>query len=179
MLYQLIIVSAALLLFFATIHVNHYWGNMLKRSGLSENAGSESHVANRITSGRVDMWKSAYQLFEKSPLVGAGPDSYRYDDVKAYGEHAHSIVFQYLAEWGIFGSALFYLLLLSILWPALKQLMRSKKYETELLICLVPLTSLLMLSLTSGVFYVAQSLVVCCIFSAMVCVSVSLRTNNN
>lgn len=123
--------------------------------------------ADGLTSGRVGMWKNASSLFTNNPLWGSGPDSYRYD-VDSYGEHAHSIFFQYIAEWGAVGTLLlFYLFATSYIKNA-KAILKSPEQNQAQLCCAIALLALLGLSLVSGVFYVGFSSFIACILFALI-----------
>jgi putative inorganic carbon (HCO3(-)) transporter len=81
-------------------------------------AGRQTSIADSIASGtgeqRTDLWYAGLQMLKWSPLVGMGHGQF----VQEEGLVAHSSYIQALAEWGLFGGAmfigLFYLVLKSV-----------------------------------------------------------------
>lgn len=71
------------------------------------------------TTLRIKMWDISIDAFEKSPLIGSGLDGYSQQNMKEkdsgkinfYFEHAHNEFFEILASRGLFGMAVFLLMI--------------------------------------------------------------------
>jgi len=64
--------------------------------------------------GRIDGWKLAWQDFRSSPLLGVGPNQFAdqaeselESELQSVGAHAHSLLFEPLAAWGLLGTSPF------------------------------------------------------------------------
>jgi hypothetical protein len=100
-------------------------------SGQTAPAASESDNPTRLTmvtsSGRVEIWKVAWQGFTGAPLLGVGADNFVFqhyllrNDPWRQPQHAHSIELQVLGETGIVGGVFAFggilLALGGLLWP--------------------------------------------------------------
>jgi hypothetical protein len=82
---------------------------------------------------RQQMWSSALDTFVRHPVFGAGPNGFR----EGYGQsvqpssgvapvgpptHAHNLLLELLANWGIAGTGLLAALVVTIWWPLLTRL---------------------------------------------------------
>ena len=53
------------------------------------------------SSGRMDMWLSAFQMFIDNPVLGVGPYHYAFIETTPTYAHPHNFYLQVLAEWGV------------------------------------------------------------------------------
>lgn len=90
-------------------------------------------VQRNIGIGRIDTWKLAWDDFTSSPLIGVGPGQFGdrlaldlADEGRLVGSHAHNIVLEPLATWGILGTMPFVLLGFGALWRAIRRAWRSR-----------------------------------------------------
>lgn len=74
-------------------------------------------VERNIDVGRIDTWRLAWDDFRHSPLIGVGPNQFADRDVleraqvgQVVGAHAHNIVLEPLATWGLLGALPFFIL---------------------------------------------------------------------
>ena len=93
-------------------------------------------VERDIRIDRVDAWSVAWQDFASSPLLGVGPHQFG-DSVAAertaagqlVGAHAHHIVLEPLATWGLLGTVPFAVLGLRAGWRSVRRAWRSRTAE--------------------------------------------------
>ena len=94
-------------------------GVAAQHSGLQERVNTLGDASFQSNSERMLMWQSAWNMFLDHPVLGVGAQNYEYQYQNHYisplakerGQmHAHSNVFQLLAEQGIVGFAAFCLL---------------------------------------------------------------------
>lgn len=91
-------------------------------SDIAEQTGPDHFaIADRVTSSRMDIWRTAIQQFRSAPWFGSGPYSFFQVENKSFG-HPHNIVLQFLVEWGVIGSLLFFGFLLSLAVAGLRRL---------------------------------------------------------
>ena len=74
-------------------------------------------VERTVDIGRIDTWRLAIREFRSAPLFGVGPNQFgdrELNDLSAagsrVGSHAHNIVLEPLAAWGLFGAIPFFML---------------------------------------------------------------------
>lgn len=91
-------------------------------------------VERQVDVGRVEGWRIAWTDFRSSPLVGVGPNQFAdaaqqqlTDNGQSVGAHAHNIVLQPLAAWGVLGAVPFLLLGALALRSALGRAWRSRE----------------------------------------------------
>ena len=98
-----------------------------------------------LTSDRVNLWKYGYIIFLENPYFGKGPGGFAiaaYNDFysqKSYGDllitnnfthnHPHNFIIQFVVEWGIIGTSLIFILLISLAIKSLKYFFKFKKYN--------------------------------------------------
>ncbi len=104
-----------------------------QHSGLQERVATLGDASFQSNSERMLMWQSAWNMFLDHPVLGVGAQNYEYQYQNHYisplakerGQmHAHSIVFQVLAEQGLIGFGAFCLLFGVILkrsWQGMTQ----------------------------------------------------------
>lgn len=85
-------------------------------------------VERNLRLNRVDTWRLAWQEFKDNPLLGVGPNQFgdaATDDLlstnRQVGSHAHNIVLEPLATWGLFGSLPFFALIAAALIQAIRR----------------------------------------------------------
>ena len=81
------------------------------------------YVDRLVPDDRVETWRLAWQDFRSSPLVGVGPNQFAddaVDELRSQGRlassHAHNIVLEPLATWGLLGAVPFFVLGAAGLW---------------------------------------------------------------
>lgn len=67
---------------------------------------------NDFSSGRLDLWRQAPDIFSKNPIFGSGVDSYV--SLSVEGVHAHNVFLSVLSELGIVGLGLLAVALLAL-----------------------------------------------------------------
>ena len=55
------------------------------------------------SSGRIELWNKAIQLWWQQPILGTGGNNFALNDPVSLIMHPHNIAFQLLSEWGIAG----------------------------------------------------------------------------
>ncbi len=113
--------------------MNQAWRQFTgQTSTLDASPGSEapSRFSVVSSSGRVDIWRVAWESFLEKPLTGVGADGfiYRYDrfrQLESDSQHAHSLQLQLLGETGAIGALLAFLGMTA----GLVALMRQRTYE--------------------------------------------------
>ncbi|HET6317104.1 MAG TPA: O-antigen ligase family protein, partial [Chloroflexota bacterium] len=85
-----------------------------------------------LSPSRLDYWSAAWRMAIDHPLLGVGPDNYRWAfaaysgvDVDNLGVHAHNQLLDTLASTGVFGLLALLLLLFTLLRTAASRLARS------------------------------------------------------
>lgn len=66
---------------------------------------------NQVGSGRVNVWLSAWESAQTHLLFGLGPNGYWFMPNRIYGVQPHSVILQFMVEWGLVGGLLFLALL--------------------------------------------------------------------
>ncbi len=84
-------------------HVPMVWENRLADPGSTPDPN--------IASGRMYLWKKAFDMMESAPFIGAGPMHFAYE-FHEEGAHPHNLAMQLGAEWGVVAMAGFIGLLL-------------------------------------------------------------------
>jgi hypothetical protein len=134
----IVIIGVVASLVYGSINLTSDFGGPLKwmsqtwRQFTGQTAGpSETSSASRFTivssSGRVGIWKVAWQEFESAPVLGVGADNFvfqynRLRTTETYKpQQAHSIELQVLGDTGLVGGVLVFggilLALAGLLWP--------------------------------------------------------------
>ena len=105
-----------------------------QHGGLQERVHTLGDASFQSNSERLLMWQSAWAMFLDHPLVGVGAQNYEYQYQNHYisplakerGQmHAHSNIFQILAEQGVVGFSAFCLLFGLILWRGWRGMRRG------------------------------------------------------
>ena len=113
----------------------------------------------KVFTGRFSIWETGLKSLKSSPFIGLGPDGFKdlYSIHKWRGSNAHGSWLQFFMEWGIPGGLAFIIIQLRMLWEIWKK--RAPIFESDHAAgCFGLLCAYLLLSLVSGVFYYAVSL---------------------
>lgn len=115
----------------------------------------------RLSNSRFDYWMSVWESLKEtgSYALGLGSQGYCYMPSRIYAFQPHNLVFQFLAEWGIFGTLLFLSLLIMGVVRGFKNhvLLATEKLSTSAMAAGILLLALGVHSLVDGIFYHAQS----------------------
>lgn len=100
---------------------------------------------------RLKLWNDAFQLFLEKPILGHGNGHFRIEYLKygldnykfskdnfIYLNHAHSFLFEHLAENGLLGVLMFFMLLI---YPLINALRKKNMFNFQLSILLLFLTT--------------------------------------
>jgi probable O-glycosylation ligase (exosortase A-associated) len=95
---------------------------------------ADSETRDASAQSRLDLWAQCWDVMQREPVFGLGPDHFGYYANVWYGwpmgKEAHSLWFQTGAELGFIGLGFllfFYLLTLWYLWPLTKRTFRSSE----------------------------------------------------
>ncbi len=111
--------------------------------------------------GREEIWRSALEPIEGVRwLIGTGPNSYAYLPGKAFGLHPHSVLLQFLSEWGLLGALPALVLLWLLFRSGFKRFIReTDAYRKNVrLLALAVIVASTIHSLVDGLYYHAQPL---------------------
>lgn len=117
-----------------------------QHGGLQERVHTLGDASFQSNSERLLMWQSAWAMFLDHPLVGVGAQNYEYQYQNHYisplakerGQmHAHSNIFQILAEQGVVGFSAFCLLFGLILWRGWRGMRRGSFWGYLLMVATV------------------------------------------
>ena len=108
------------------------------------------HTVGQFTSGRVRLWKGAWNGFLASPLIGHGEGQFLYEVADGQWDHPHNSILQFLYQWGIVGTSC----MLIIVWPALRRARAVAQGHPEFgLPAIGALAGQLLMSLLDGSLY--------------------------
>lgn len=103
------------------------WRQFTGQTASPSEQSSDSRLLVVSDSGRVELWKVAWEAFERSPVLGIGADNFIFQNdrfranPRRQAQQAHSIELQVLGETGIVGGVFafegIFLGLLGVLWP--------------------------------------------------------------
>jgi len=71
----------------------------------------QSQDLGQLSTGRIDIWRSAWDSVKDHLVFGLGPHGYYFMPNRIFGVQPHSVVLQFLVEWGGVGALLFTTLL--------------------------------------------------------------------
>lgn len=125
--------------------------------------------ADRASSGRLGIWIRSLEYWYgdgtdlRRIVFGAGPDSFRLDQLHPKLVQPHNSLVQAAMEFGLLGVAL----LMYLVFQAVRLLIRSAKHGVQMQ-CLIScaILSMLFYSLFDGVLYHAGPLLICTLLSA-------------
>lgn len=129
-----------------------------------------SSVADKISSGRVEIWKAALNAAMDAPVLGLGPFGYFFvEDRPPRYEHTHNALIEFIVEWGILGASLLSAFLLGLFYHAVKALPQAiKQAEVGVVMAISVLAVLNVNALTDGIYFIiVPSIVLATACSAM------------
>jgi hypothetical protein len=134
-----------------------FWNGIFQAAERTVAAGVDP---NGLTTGRIMIWGWVIETLnnEHSWFLGLGSQGYFYMPNRTFAFQPHNLVFQFLAEWGICGTALFLAMMgYGLLKGARKRLYRATgEISVTALAALGIILSLGLHSLVDGIFYHAQ-----------------------
>lgn len=147
---------------------NQYSGSMVERMEKSDGASMVTD-----TSGRLTIWKNSVEVALERPLLGHGPDGFRYSKIERPHPgiyQPHNSVVQVLVEFGITG-----LVLVSLfLYQELRQFhgrlagqRESSPVDTTAVLLFGLLIGFLIFSLVDGLFYHSVPLLIISVLSPL------------
>ncbi len=125
----------------------------------------------QFTSNRTRFWELAFENFQESPILGLGPDAYRFLQPKIFGSHPHNVILQFLTDYGVVGTVLFGILFLLCVAVAFGHTRdRADDLRGERVVALAMIFAFSAHALLDGTFYHAVPLML-----IAVCVAVGLQ----
>ncbi len=121
-------------------------------------------------SNRTRFWELAFENFRESPILGLGPDAYRFLQPKIFGSHPHNVILQFLTDYGVVGSVLFGVLFLLCVVAALGHIRdRMDDLRGERVVAIALIVAFSAHALLDGTFYhaVPLMLIVLCMAVAI------------
>ena len=147
--------SCILLLIFVAALIAHYlaqfsWNgisNSIERSVAAESV-------NRLSSGRLAIWKYSLEALKDDYLFGLGPQAYLFIPGKWRSTAMpHNMIVQFLVEWGVVGASLFSAAYLYALYRGIAKLKAAAYKGVEVLCAAVVVAALSIHGLTDGTVY--------------------------
>ena len=133
-----------------TIHISPY--SAITESILQRSGGEFS--MNSILSGRLSFWEGALMSVFDSPVLGLGPDGFRYSEgVIPKTVQPHSSLIQLIVEFGWLGAAIIIYRSWSFIAPMCKGLGRNPSSHSTRIYLVAFLFAYLIYSLVDGLFY--------------------------
>ena len=134
------------------------WNGVLGATERTLQGGTDIY---HLSNSRFDYWMSVLESLREtgSYAFGLGSQGYCYMPSRIYAFQPHNLVFQFLAEWGIAGTALFLSLLVYGFFKGLKTHVfgAAGKLAVPAIAAGALIVSLGLHSLVDGIFYHAQS----------------------
>ena len=131
------------------------------------NVSSPSHlqtpsinIEDKITSGRMTMWKKAISAIQAKPWFGYGPNGYFFCGMRYKNFfHPHNFILQFLIEWGLVGSLFLLTFLGHLVLLGLKNLPKAlSNGDIDYVLAGTAVITLILTSLTDGIFFIHPSL---------------------
>jgi len=127
------------------------------------------------------LYQSGFEVFKKYPIFGVGNKNYRVETCFKEKNpnyicttHPHQLYFEFLAEHGLFGSAVLFFILFNLIFGKIKIILASKNYLQ--IGCLIFLTTSFIPFLPSGAFFADYNLT---IFWLNLSIMYSIRKKTN
>ena len=143
------------------------------------------------TFDRIELWKYGYIIFLESPYFGKGPGGFvvaAYNDFytqKSYGNmlinnsfthnHPHNFIIQFMVEWGIVGTSLIFMLLITLCIRSLKNFFKFK--NNNLLIPGLSIIGLISHGLVDGALFHATFTFYFVLSTSILCSEISKKIN--
>jgi O-antigen ligase len=121
--------------------------------------------------GRMEIWRSALAPMKGFRwLVGLGPDTYAFMPEKGWVNHPHSILVQFIVDWGVIGAVSMLVLLGLMFWTGYARLTANVDVNRRTLrvVAMATIGAYLVHSLVDGLFYHPQPLLFLSIMFAIV-----------
>lgn len=140
--------------------------------------------ANAISSGRVDIWRECILALEHHWTFGLGAESYLFlrdaSGELLFSTQPHSVIFQFLIEWGVVGLLLASTFLCVLFYKAFNVFIANINdvFTPIRLVGLLTIISFSITGLVDGTFYHAQP-VMCLVLSFVVCLLPSEPLDKN
>lgn len=134
------------------------WSGLKRTIAVSvknDQAQNAAEFAGQFTSGRMEMWKVAFDGIAERPIFGQGPHAYYFlKDRPGVYYHTHNVVIESLLEWGVVGALTFFALLMGFVVYAVKNLPKAFKYQDVSWIMAASIALLLSFNaLTDGIYF--------------------------
>ncbi|WP_394172645.1 O-antigen ligase family protein [Thalassotalea litorea] len=120
------------------------------------------------SSSRISIWIGAIKGFINQPVLGLGPDGYKFMTERVWGMQPHNVIIQFLVEWGVVGASLILAIIYKFIALIVKHSLSSKQ-GLKLLLPSAVFFSLTFHGLTDGTYYHAQP-----VFMIMLSVAIAL-----
>lgn len=164
----MVVISLFLLLFYLKSSKKHRWHAIMiivffiivsvyivSSLGIMQSAGME-RVSGNLTedNARIELYKSAFDAFLSSPVVGNGVGSIWW----TVGFYCHNMILDMLAETGLIGT----FFLVNIIWHTFMKLYRLCKNDKTILFVFLVMTGALVNYMFSGYYIAAYKLFFVC-----------------
>lgn len=134
------------------------WNGLFQATSRTAEAGGDIY---KLATGRPKLWGHVMESVsaENAYVFGLGPQGYCYMSNRTFGFQPHNLFLQFLAEWGIIGSALFIAMLVFGFIQGLKEQVfnATGRLSVAAIAAGAIIVSLGLHSLVDGIFYHAQS----------------------
>jgi O-antigen ligase len=163
----MVIMSMVLSLWVAEIFPIHSWNGVHRAIEVStvpvvnnEDASAYA-VADRLSSGRLLVWREAINAIKLSPLIGLGPNASIFFVKAPYAhDQPHNFILQFLIEWGVIGAGLLIAILVSFAWHGIKNIPRAiRQGNTDYIIAASVVFILTLNGLADGTYYHVQPII--------------------
>jgi len=124
------------------------WWHAFQRTAVAATAGD----ASALTSTRTEFWPETLRRARSAPVLGHGPDAYRFLTPKLDGQQPHNLLLQLWLDVGLVGAVPLLALLGTALFRGTQQL-RSNREASPVASWLALLLALTFMSMLDGVFY--------------------------
>lgn len=121
----------------------------------------------RFSSGRITLWRVSLSAIKESPIFGRAPLAFLFLEERFQSEkpgrewYSHNIVIDWLLEWGVIGTGLFILFLLTIAKAIIKQLkQRILSKDTAWLTAVSSIMVLTITGMADSTYFVMLSVII-------------------
>ena len=154
---------------FLKVRYNHQFFEpmmyLLKSNEEKKNYEIDEYYKNFNNNLYYRIYKSGFTVFKNYPIFGAGNKNYRVETCSNEKKpeyicttHPHQVYFEFLAEHGLFGSAILFFILFNLIFGKIKIILASKNYLQ--IACLIFLTTSFIPFLPSGAFFADYNLTI-------------------
>ncbi len=96
-------ISLAAGVFLADVFAVFPWNGILQAVAKT----TEAADATQASSGRLTVWREAWESVRHHLVFGLGPEGYVFMPNRSFGVQPHSFLVQFVVEWGVIGALLF------------------------------------------------------------------------